>query len=58
MSDSFLLPGFLGGIKKIFLSGVLSSVSWTEIDCIVLNGVLLLKGQLNIFFANRVAHGC
>ena len=48
----------MGGIKKIFFSGVLSSVSWTEIDCIVPNGVVLLKGQLNIFFANRVALGC
>ena len=58
VSDSFSLTGLLGGIKKIIFSGVLYSVSSREVDCIVPNGVVLLKGQLNIFFANRVAHGC
>ena len=58
VSDSFSLTGLFGGMKKINFSGVLPSVSWTEVDCIVPNGVVLLKGQLNIFFANRFALGC
>ena len=58
--DFFSLPDLLGGIKKIIFSfsGVLSSDNWTEIDYIVPNGVVLLKGQLNIFSANRIALGC
>ena len=58
VSDSFSLTGLLGGIKKKIFSGVLSGVSWTEVDCIVPNGVVLLEGQLKIFFANRAALGC
>ena len=58
VSDSFSLTGLLGGIKKIFFSGVLSSVSWTEVDCIVPNGVVRLEGQSKIFLPNRASLGC
>ena len=58
VSDSFSLTGLLGVIKKIIFSGVLSSVTWKEVDCIVPTGVVLLEGQLEIFFANRAALGC
>ena len=58
VSDSFSLTGLLGGIKKIFFSGVLSSVSWTEVDCIVPNGVVRLEGQLKTFLPNRAPLGC
>ena len=57
VSDSFSLTGLLGGIKKIILPGLLSNVSWTDFDCIVPNGVLLLEGQLKKFLL-RVALGC
>ena len=46
VSDSFSLTGLLGGIKKMTFSDVLSRVSWTEVDCIVPNGVVLFEGQL------------
>ena len=57
VSDFFSLTVLLGGIKKIFLPGVLSNVSWTDFDCIVPNGVLLLEGQLKKFLP-RVALSC
>ena len=58
VSDFFSLTRLLGGIKKIMFSGVLSGVSGTEVDCIVPNGVVLLEGQLKVFFANRAAFVC
>ena len=57
VTDSFSLTGLLGGIKKIVFSGVFSSVSWTEVDCIVPNGVVRLEGQLKIFLPNRAPLG-
>ena len=57
VSDSFSLTGLLGGIKKIIFSGVLCNVSWTDFDCIVPKGVVLLEGQLKRFLL-RVALGC
>ena len=57
VSDSFSLTGLLGGIKKIIFSGVLCNVSWTNFDCIVPKGVVLLEGQLKRFLL-RVALGC